>query len=118
MDVFGFAQLGWLRKFVAVRSARNRMLSEKKKLLPNPTSMMFDPGPLMTPFADVPKKPGVGAANAVGSNQRLVVRSPEGRFGSWSWLGRIVTVVGVPLEVKAVPVGSGRVHVGGNNEPG
>src|SRR4029434_8047617 len=84
-----FAQLGWLKKLVAVRSARSRMLSPREKLLPKPTSTMCDPGPMITPLAELPKKPGVGAANAVGSNQRVVGRSSDGEFGCREWVGRV-----------------------------
>src|SRR5207245_898387 len=95
MFVAGFDQFGWFKKFVAVSSQRSRSRPPRSKCFAKPTSHTSDPGPLMTPLAAVPKEPGVGGPNAVGSNHRLGVRSDAGRLGSCNRFGRIVAWAGV-----------------------
>ena len=67
---------------------------------------MADGGPLMTPFADVPNWPGVGAPKAVASNQRLTVCWSPLKLASRRALGLMVTWAGVRLPEKAVHVES------------
>src|SRR5207247_5875818 len=74
----GFDQFGWLKKFVAVSSQRKRARSPRSKCLAKPMSQRFEPGPLITPLAALPKKPAVGAENAPASNQRSTVRRQIG----------------------------------------
>jgi hypothetical protein len=57
------------------------------------------PGPMMTPLAQLPKDPFVGAANALVLNHSLTERWSEGRFALNRQLGRMVTEAGVVLAV-------------------
>ena len=115
--VAGFDQFGVLRRFVAVISQRMRRGPARSKCFARPRSQTTAPCPWMSPFAAVPNYPGVGGPKAAGSNHRVVVRCDGGRLGSLNWFGRIVTWAGVPLDVKAVPVGSGPVQSGVRNCP-
>src|SRR3954464_10948618 len=81
------------------------------------TCVTAELGPLMTPFAELPNEPRVGAAKAPASNHDESVCWSDGRFGSRRIFGRMVTVAGVELVVNAVPVGSGPVHKGVRNIP-
>src|SRR6267378_3925925 len=74
MSVLGFPQFGWLKKLFAVISQRSRARSCNRNSLARPALHAFTPGPLMTPFPEVPNWPALGAAKAVGSNHRLSVR--------------------------------------------
>src|SRR5689334_3637803 len=92
------------------------MRSLKLKFLAIPESTVNDPGPTITPFADVPKAPGLGAANVLRSYQPLTPRRSEGRLGSRRMFGRRVAV-GTAPEVKRVLVGSGPDHCGVRKKP-
>ena len=59
--------------FVAVNSQRKRIVSVKLNDLKKPMCQTFTCGPLITPLAEVPKRPTGGPANAAASNQRLTV---------------------------------------------
>src|SRR5580704_7689839 len=72
---------------------------------------------MMTSFAEVPNCPGCGGPNAAVLNQPLTDRWLLGRLGFPSSSGRIETIAGVVLVVKAVFVGSGPVHIGVRKPP-
>src|ERR1035437_518174 len=101
---------------VAVNSTRRCSRSVNRKFLAIPESTVKAPGPTITPFADVPKEPGVGGPNAVRSNQLLTDRWSEGRFGLCRAFGRSVAVGTLPL-VKRVFVESGPDHCGVRKKP-
>src|SRR5579872_6216781 len=67
---------------------------------------------MITSFAEVPNCPGCGGPNAAVLNHPFTDRLLLGRFGFPSSSGRIETIAGVVLVVKAVFVGSGPVHIG------
>src|SRR3954453_2876217 len=100
---------------MADNSVFNLTRSVRDKCLYSPTFQQLIPGPLIVPFAPVPKRPGPGMPKAAGLNQREIERGSAGRFGSLNWSGRRVTLAGVVLVVNAVPVVSGPVYCGVRN---
>src|SRR5215475_9701851 len=86
--------------------------------LDTPASHTCIVGPRMDPLPAVPKKPGVGAANAPALNQWLTPRWSSWRFGLMPVaFGRMVTLAGVALPVNAVFAGSVPVHAGDRYRP-
>src|SRR5260370_33522303 len=94
---------------------RARRRSRSARVLETPLSMIHVPGPTITPFAEVPYEPGVGAVNAPTLNH--LPTEGSARFGFDMIFGRIVTCAGVVLVVLAVPTGSLPVHSGVRNWP-
>src|ERR1039457_5454654 len=90
MSRLGLAQLGWFSTSVAVISVRNFACSVSAKLLARPESRSIDPGPMITPLAQLPKDPFVGAENALVSNHLVSERWSEARFALNRQLGRRV----------------------------
>src|SRR5258708_2209287 len=109
----GLPQLGWFKMLVAENRHRARTCSVMAKFLAMPLSTIQLLGPTITPFADVPYCPGVGAPNAPTLNQLPTVGL--GRFGLLKMFGRMVTCGGVVWLVLNVPVGSLPVKRGVRN---
>src|SRR5207248_5156060 len=86
------------------------------KFFATPESRVNDPGPMITPLADVPNWPGAGAPKAERSNQLYTDRWLSGRLGSCTRFGRMVTLGTAPL-VCRVLVGSGPCHIGVRKKP-
>src|SRR3989442_13155771 len=80
MLVPGFAQFGWLKTLNALNSGRSLRRSCKVMYLATEICRTAEPGPMITPFADVPYEPRAGGVKAAASNQRFSERWSVGRF--------------------------------------
>src|SRR5262249_52484739 len=88
MFALGRAKFGWLNAFAADIVKVNLSRSVKSKFFAKEMWCIWYPGPSRTSEPLLPKRPGGGTAKHDASNQRLMLRSLDGRLPLQTRSGR------------------------------